>query len=105
MNKTVLIAALLLLSGSAFTANWAVLVAGSNGFYNYRHQADICHAYQVLVKGGIPASNIIVFSYDDVAGSSQNPLKGKLINQPDVKMYMLAARLTTGQPMSPQRTS
>ena len=73
----------MLLSGSAFAANWAVLVAGSNGFYNYRHQADICHAYQILIKGGIPASNIIVFSYDDVASSSQNPFKGKLYNKPD----------------------
>lgn len=26
---------------------WALLVAGSKGFMNYRHQADICHAYQV----------------------------------------------------------
>lgn len=83
MNKIVFLAALLLLSGGAFAANWAVLVAGSNGFWNYRHQADICHAYQTLVKGGIPASNIIVFSYDDVASSSQNPFKGKLINQPN----------------------
>lgn len=83
MNKTVFLAALLLLSGSAFAANWAVLVAGSNGFWNYRHQADICHAYQTLVKGGIPASNIIVFSYDDVASSSQNPVKGKLFNIPN----------------------
>lgn len=82
MNKTVFLA-LLLLSGSAFAANWAVLVAGSNGFWNYRHQADICHAYQSLVNGGIPASNIIVFSYDDVASSSQNPMKGKLFNRPN----------------------
>lgn len=83
MNKFTVIAALMLLSGSAFAANWAVLVAGSNGFYNYRHQADICHAYQILIKGGIPASNIIVFSYDDVASSSMNPFKGKLFNKPD----------------------
>ena len=27
--------------------NWAVLIAGSDGWYNYRHQADVCHAYQV----------------------------------------------------------
>lgn len=27
--------------------HFAVLVAGSNGYWNYRHQADICHAYQV----------------------------------------------------------
>ena len=36
-----------------------------------------------MVKGGIPASNIIVFSYDDAASSSQNPFMGKLINQPN----------------------
>lgn len=28
-------------------AHWAVLVAGSNGWGNYRHQADVYHAYQV----------------------------------------------------------
>ena len=26
---------------------WVLLVAGSRGYYNYRHQADICHAYHV----------------------------------------------------------
>ena len=26
---------------------WAVLVAASRGWDNYRHQADVCHAYQV----------------------------------------------------------
>lgn len=50
-------------------ANWAVLVAGSNGWYNYRHQADVCHAYQILHKNGIPDSNIIVMMYDDIANS------------------------------------
>lgn len=25
--------------------HWAVLVAGSKSYYNYRHQADTCHAY------------------------------------------------------------
>ncbi|VVA38348.1 PREDICTED: vacuolar-processing enzyme, partial [Prunus dulcis] len=29
---------------------WAVLVAGSSGYGNYRHQADVCHAYQLLKK-------------------------------------------------------
>ena len=27
----------------------AVLIAGSNGYDNYRHQADICHAYNILI--------------------------------------------------------
>ena len=26
---------------------WVLLVAGSRGYFNYRHQADICHAYHV----------------------------------------------------------
>lgn len=59
-------------------ANWAVLVAGSNGYYNYRHQADVCHAYQVLHKHGIPDTNIIVFMYDDIA---QNPSYVKCIDK------------------------
>jgi legumain len=49
--------------------HWAILVAGSNGWYNYRHQADVCHAYQILHKNGIPDSNIIVMMYDDIANN------------------------------------
>ena len=26
---------------------WAVLIAGSMGWMDYRHQADVCHSYQV----------------------------------------------------------
>ena len=40
---------------------WAVLIAGSDGFFNYRHQADICHAFQILKGHGIPEERIIVF--------------------------------------------
>ena len=65
--------------------HWAVIVAGSNGFWNYRHQADVCHAYQIMKKNGIPDDQIIVLSYDDVASSSQNPFPGKLFNQPNGK--------------------
>lgn len=46
---------------------WAVLVAGSNGWYNYRHQADVSHAYHVLKKHGINENNIITMMYDDIA--------------------------------------
>ena len=68
MYKSITLAAAMLLGlVSATTDHWAVLVAGSNGFWNYRHQADICHSYQILRKNGIPESNIIVMSYDDVA--------------------------------------
>lgn len=65
--------------------HWAVLVAGSNGFWNYRHQADICHAYHIMLDHGIPADQIITLAYDDIASSSSNPFPGKIFNQPNGK--------------------
>ncbi|KAJ9147760.1 hypothetical protein P3X46_029883 [Hevea brasiliensis] len=61
---------------------WAVLVAGSGGYGNYRHQADVCHAYQLLRKGGLKEENIIVFMYDDIAKNELNPRPGIIINHP-----------------------
>jgi legumain len=63
-------------------AHHAVLIAGSHGYQNYRHHADICHSYNILIKQGIPKSNIILMMYNDVANSWQNPFKGKLFNKP-----------------------
>ncbi|XP_010437829.1 PREDICTED: vacuolar-processing enzyme gamma-isozyme [Camelina sativa] len=64
---------------------WAVLVAGSSGYDNYRHQADVCHAYQLLRKGGLKDENIVVFMYDDIAYHHANPRPGTLINSPHGK--------------------
>jgi hypothetical protein len=64
-------------------AHWAVIVAGSNGYSNYRRQADACHAYQVMKNKGIPESNIITMMYDDIAHNSENPFPGKIFNAPD----------------------
>ncbi|KAF4404060.1 hypothetical protein G4B88_014516 [Cannabis sativa] len=61
---------------------WAILVAGSSGYGNYRHQADVCHAYQLLIKGGLKEENIVVFMYDDIAKSELNPRPGVIINHP-----------------------
>ncbi|ELT99476.1 hypothetical protein CAPTEDRAFT_108468 [Capitella teleta] len=63
--------------------HWALVVAGSNGWYNYRHQADACHAYQILKKNGIPEERIITMMYDDIAGNPQNPTPGEIINHPN----------------------
>ena len=59
---------------------WVVLVAGSTGYSNYRHQASVCHAYQVAHKFGVPDERIIVFMADDIAQSSQNPFPGAVYN-------------------------
>ena len=62
--------------------HYAVLVAGSNTYGNYRHHADVAHAYHVALKGGIPADNIIVMMFDDVVNDDENPYPGQLFNQP-----------------------
>jgi hypothetical protein len=67
---------------STVKSHWAVLVAGSAGWGNYRHQADVCHAYQVLRAGGLQAERIIVLMYDDIAHNAENPRKGTIVNSP-----------------------
>jgi len=62
--------------------HWAVLIAGSSGYGNYRHQADVCHAYHVMINGGISAEKIIVLAVDDIANNRENPFPGKIFNKP-----------------------
>ena len=33
---------------------WVVLVAGSTGWGNYRHQSSVCKAYQLAHQAGVP---------------------------------------------------
>eukprot|EP00124_Ichthyophonus_hoferi_P003014 Ihof_evm4s235 gene=Ihof_evmTU4s235 len=63
--------------------NWAVLVAGSQGWYNYRHQADVAHAYKILIDNGYPRDHIITMMVDDIAHNDRNPNKGWIINRKD----------------------
>jgi legumain len=58
------------------------LVAGSNTWSNYRHQADVFHAYQELVRCNFPKNKIIVLAYDDIADDPINPFPGKVFNKP-----------------------
>ncbi|GFR76876.1 vacuolar-processing enzyme [Elysia marginata] len=62
--------------------NWVLLIAGSASYGNYRHQADICHAYQIAHKNGIPDEQIVVMMYDDIANNEDNPVPGNIINRP-----------------------
>lgn len=45
-------------------------------------QADVCHAYQILRKGGLKEENIVVFMYDDIANNILNPRPGVIVNHP-----------------------
>ncbi|KAK2866766.1 hypothetical protein Q7C36_002822 [Tachysurus vachellii] len=63
--------------------HWVLLAAGSTGWVDYRDQANVCHAYQVMHQNGIPDEQIVVMMYDDIANNKQNPDKGKIINVPN----------------------
>ena len=67
---------------------WVFLAAGSYAFFNYRHQADVCHAYHVIRNHGVPEENIITMLFDDVVHSVLNvEYDGMLFNRnggPDV---------------------
>jgi legumain len=62
---------------------YAVLVAGSNTYSNYRHQSDIFHHYHILVNRGVKPKNIVVMAYDDIANNQRNPFPGQVFNHPD----------------------
>ncbi|KAM9354687.1 legumain [Pholidichthys leucotaenia] len=83
--------------------NWVVLVAGSNGWYNYRHQADVCHAYQIVHRNGIPDEQIVVMMYDDLAENEENPTPGILINRPNgTDVYKGVPKDYTGENVTPE---
>lgn len=82
---------------------WAVLVAGSNNYYNYRHQADICHAYQIFHENGFPDSNIIVMMYDDIAHNGFNPFPGVILNKVGGNnLYTGVLKDYTGEAVTPE---
>ena len=51
---------------------WAVIVAASDGWGNYRHQADALYMYQLLKKKGFKDDHIIMILADDIARNQRN---------------------------------
>ena len=75
-------AAIAALAATAAAENWAVIMAGSKGYSNYRHQSDAHHAAKLMEQNGISRDNVIHLSYDDVVNDRKNPYKGQLFNAP-----------------------
>ncbi|XP_036986120.2 legumain [Artibeus jamaicensis] len=83
--------------------HWVVIVAGSNGWFNYRHQADACHAYQIVHRNGIPDEQIVVMMYDDIANAEDNPTPGVVINRPNGSdVYAGVLKDYTGEDVTPE---
>lgn len=55
---------------------WALLVATSDGWTNYRHQADVLNIYQMLKRSGYDDGHIVLVVEDDIAQNVANPEPG-----------------------------
>ncbi|XP_004699142.1 legumain [Echinops telfairi] len=83
--------------------HWVLIVAGSNGWYNYRHQADACHAYQIVHRNGVPDEQIVVMMYDDIANDTSNPTPGVVVNRPNGSdVYKGVLKDYTGEDVTPE---
>ncbi len=67
----------------ALDQKWALLVAGSNGWNNYRHQADVLQMYQILRKQGYDDDHIVLIMEDDIANNASNPQMGTVQVRPN----------------------
>jgi glycosylphosphatidylinositol transamidase (GPIT) subunit GPI8 len=55
---------------------WALIVAGSSGWENYRHQSDALAQYQLLRSEGVADDHIVLILADDIAEAVENPERG-----------------------------
>lgn len=81
---------------------WALLVAGSDSWNNYRHQADVLNVYQMLKKQGWDDDHIILVMRDDIAFHPNNARPGEMFASvggenlyEDVQLDYRADTLTT----------
>lgn len=56
--------------------NKAVLICGSEGWYNYRHQADLLYVYSTLKAHNFTDDDIILIMRDDIAYHPKNKYPG-----------------------------
>lgn len=59
--------------------NYAVIVAASSGWSNYRHQADALAMYQALKTQGFDDDHIILIMEDDIAHHERNLYPGAVM--------------------------
>ena len=76
------------------TEQYALLVAASSGWKNYRHQADVLNMYNFLTKHGFDDNHIVMIMQDDIANNSKNKTdKGNIRVSPNGEnLYTETAR-------------
>ncbi len=58
--------------------SWALLVQGSSGWENYRHQSDVLNVYQMLKAQGWDDDHIILIISNDIAYNPKNIFPGEV---------------------------
>lgn len=71
------------ISYPALKGKWAVVVAASTGWMNYRHQADALAFYQFLKAHGYDDEHIMLIMADDLAYNPNNPNQGVVNRLPN----------------------
>lgn len=69
-------------------SNYALLVAASKTWENYRHQADILNVYQILKYLGYDDDHIVLIMEDDLAENPQNPHMGEVRRHDGQNLYV-----------------
>ncbi|XP_056598377.1 legumain-like [Triplophysa dalaica] len=83
---------------------WVLLVAGSKGWENYKHQANVCCHYQLIKRHRIPDEQIMTMMYDDITDNQKNPQKGTILSvleQPK-NVYEGVLKDYTGKDVTPE---
>lgn len=82
--------------------NYAILVAASTGWRNYRHQADVLDIYQTLKKHGYDDDHIILIWEGDILTDTNNKYPNEVRVKPDgenlYKDVVVDYRTSTLQP-------
>ena len=64
---------------------WAVIIATSSGWKNYRHQSDALAMYDLLKSNGLGDDKIILFLVDDIPNNEKNRMRGDVHHVVDGK--------------------
>lgn len=62
--------------------NWALVIATSATWKNYRHQADALAHYQALKVNGFDDDHVVLITVDDLANAAENVRVGEVVNEP-----------------------
>lgn len=67
--------------------NWALLIATSYGWLNYRHQADVLTFYNMLKDNGYDDDHIVLVMQDDLRFDNNNMYQGKVTDYYGNNLY------------------